>query len=65
MCKAAVDFAGVTARLKPRPFKPKVKTRVFPKRVRQVPGRLRLAKFRRKFFLTFPSGLLYLGVLWT
>src|ERR1019366_5560231 len=30
LSKGAIDFEGLTARLKPRPFKNKVRTRVFP-----------------------------------
>src|ERR1019366_2693665 len=30
LSKGAIDFEGLTSRLKPRPFKNKVRTRVFP-----------------------------------
>jgi len=34
--KAAIDFAALTARLKPRPFKTKVKTRIVPQPVKPL-----------------------------
>src|ERR1035437_1200913 len=36
--KAAIDFATLTARLKPRPFKAKSRTRVFPQPVKSCPS---------------------------
>src|ERR1019366_7641172 len=36
--KAAIDFATLTARLKPRPFKAKSRTRVFPQPVNSCPS---------------------------
>src|SRR5208282_653287 len=38
--KAAIDFAALTARLKPRPFKNKVKTRVFLQPVKSCPSQI-------------------------